>query len=404
MTFRTLDQAGALSAKRVLVRVDFNVPMQDGRITDDTRLRAALPTIRLLAERGAKVALLAHFDRPKGKRVPTMSLRPIVDPLSGLLGQTVAFADDCVGAEAKSAVDRLKPGGVALLENVRFHAGEEANEPAFARELAANGDLYVNDAFSAAHRAHASTEGVAHLLPAYAGLAMQRELEQLERVLGKPRRPLMGIVGGAKISTKLDLLKTLVTRLDRLAIGGGLANTFLLAQGWAIGASHAEKAMAQTAREIEHIAKRNHCELLLPTDVLVATSLEPGAPTFVRRHGEVRDDERILDAGPETLATLIRTLNNTETLIWNGPLGVFETPPFDRGTVGTAKAAAALTREAKLLSVAGGGDTVAALNAAGVAGDFTFVSAAGGAFLEWMAGKILPGVAALEPTEVKVTG
>jgi len=287
---------------------------------------------------------------------------------------------------------------------VRFHADEEANDPAFARELAANGDLYVNDAFSAAHRAHASTEAIAHLIPAYVGLAMRRELEQLERALGKPRRPLMGGVGGSKISTKLDLLKNLVTRLDRLAVGGGLANTFLSAHGWNVDASYAEKALAQTAREIERIADRNHCELLLPTDVVVAATLEPGAPTFVRRQGEVHDDERILDVAPETLATLIRALDNSETLIWNGLLSVFETPPFDRGTVETARAAAALTRRGKLVAVAGGGDTVAALNAVGVAGDFTFVSAAGGAFLEWMAGKALPGVAALELTEVSVTG
>ena len=404
MTFRTLEQSGELSAKRVLVRVDFNVPMQDGRITDHTRLRAALPTIRLLAERRAKVVLLAHFDRPEGKRVASMSLRPTVEPLSALLGQPVTFADDCVGARAKAAVDGLEAGGVTLLENVRFHTGEQANDLAFARELAANGDLYVNDAFSAAHRAHASTEAIAHLLPAYAGLAMQRELEQLERILGKPRRPLMGIVGGSKISTKLDLLKNLVSRLDRLAIGGGLANTFLFAQGWTVGASHVEKALAQTVHEIERLAEQNHCELLLPTDVVVATTLEPGAPTFVRRRSEVRDDERILDAGPETLATLIRALDGSETLIWNGPLGVFETPPFDRGTVETATAAAALTRGGKLVAVAGGGDTLAALNAAGVADDFTFVSAAGGAFLEWMAGKTLPGVAALNLTEANVTG
>ena len=403
MTFRTLDQVGELSAKRALVRVDFNVPIQDGRITDDTRLRAALPTIRFLAERGAKVVLLAHFDRPEGKRVATMSLRPTVQPLSALLGQPVAFADDCVGSQARAAVDGLETGGVALLENVRFHAGEEANDPAFARELAANGDLYVNDAFSAAHRAHASTEAIAHLLPAYAGLAMQRELEQLERILGKPRRPLMGIVGGSKISSKLDLLKNLVSRLDRLAIGGGLANTFLFAQGWSVGASHVEKALAKTVHEIERLAEQNHCELLVPADVVVATTLEPGARTFVRRHSEVRDDERILDVGPETLATLIRALDNAESLIWNGPLGVFETPPFDRGTVETAKAAAALTGGGKLVAVAGGGDTVAALNAAGVAGGFTFVSAAGGAFLEWMAGKTLPGVAALEASGLNAT-
>ncbi|MBR7618746.1 phosphoglycerate kinase [Phenylobacterium sp. 20VBR1] len=396
MTFRTLDQAGELTSKRALVRVDFNVPMQDGRITDDTRLQDALPTIRFLFERSAKVVLLAHFGRPEGKQVPPMSLRPTVETLSALLGRPVAFADDCVGPQATAVVDGLAPGGIALLENVRFHAGEEANDPKFARELATNGDIYVNDAFSAAHRAHASTEGLAHLLPAYAGLAMQRELEQLERVLGKPRRPVMGIVGGAKVSTKLDLLKHLVTKLDRLAVSGGLANTFLFARGWNVGASYCEKTLVQTAREIEHLAGQNDCELLLPTDVVVATSLEPGAPTFVRRRGEVHDDERILDAGPETLVALCRALERSETLIWNGPLGVFETPPFDHGTVEVAKAAADLRRQGKLVAVAGGGDTLAALNAAGLTGEFTFVSAAGGAFLEWMAGKTLPGVAALE--------
>lgn len=396
MTFRTLNEAGELSGKRVLVRVDFNAPMEDGRVADDTRLRAALPTVRDLSARGAKIVLISHFGRPAGKPTPSMSLRPIVESLSALLGHPVAFADDCVGPAAKAVVDALAPGDVALLENLRFHPGEEANDPVFARELAANGDLYVNDAFSAAHRAHASTEAVAHLLPAFAGLSMQRELEQLQRVLGKPRRPVLGIVGGSKVSTKLDLLKNLVTRLDRLAIGGGLANTFLFAQGWAVGASFCEKALAGTAREIAQAARDNDCELLLPSDVVVAASLAPGAPTFVRRRGEVRDDERILDAGPATLAGLRRAMEGCETLIWNGPLGVFETPPFDHGTLETAKAAADLARRSQLVAVAGGGDTVSALNRAGVADDFTFVSTAGGAFLEWMAGKTLPGVAALE--------
>ena len=396
MTFRTLDEAGELSGKRVLVRVDFNVPMDDGRVTDDTRLRAALPTLRELIGRGAKVVLLSHFGRPDGKPTPAMSLRPIIEPLSVLLGRPVAFADDCVGPGAKTVIDRLEPGDVVLLENVRFHTGEEASDPAFARELAANGDLYVNDAFSAAHRAHASTEAIAHLLPAYAGLSMQRELEQLDKALGKPRRPVLGIVGGSKVSSKLDLLKNLVTRLDRLAVGGGLANTFLFAQGWNVGASFCEKALAGTAREIEQAARDNDCELLLPSDVVVATSLSPGAPTFVRRQGEVRDDERILDAGPETLAGLRRAMEGCETLIWNGPLGVFETPPFDHGTLEIAQAAANLARRSQLVAVAGGGDTVSALNRAGVADDFTFISTAGGAFLEWMAGKTLPGVAALE--------
>jgi phosphoglycerate kinase len=396
VTFRTLDEAGELSGKRVLVRVDFNVPMEDGRVADDTRLRAAVPTLRYLCERGAKVVLLSHFGRPKGKPTPSMSLRPILEPLAALLGGPVAFAVDCIGPGVKAVVDGLKLGGVALLENLRFHPGEEANDPSFARKLAANGDLYVNDAFSAAHRAHASTEAIAHLLPAFAGLSMQRELEQLERVLGKPRRPVMGIVGGAKVSSKLDLLKNLVTRLDQLAVGGGLANTFLFAQGWSVGASFCEKALAATAREIEQAARANDCELLLPFDVVVAASLAPGAPTFVRRRGEVGDDERILDAGPETLAGLRRAMEGCATLIWNGPLGVFETPPFDHGTLEIAQAAADLTRRSQFVAVAGGGDTVSALNRAGVADDFTFVSTAGGAFLEWMAGKTLPGVAALE--------
>ena len=373
MNLRTLDQAGELYAKRALVRVDFNVPMQDGRIIDDTRLKAALPTIRFVCERGGKIALLSHFGRPQGKRVPSMSLRPVREPLSALLGHPVVFAEDCVGPATKAVVDRLKPGGVALLENVRFHAGEEANDLAFARKLAASCDLYVNDALSVAHRAHASTEAITHLLPAYAGLAMQRELEQFERVLGKPQRPVMGIVGGSKVSSKLDLLKNLVTKLDRLAVGGGLANTFLFAMGWDVGASDCEKTLAAVAQEIEHIATEHHCELLLPSDVVVAASLQPGTPSFIRRRGEVQDDEHILDAGPETLAGLSGAMDGSRTLIWNGPLGVFEVPPFDRSTVKTAIAAADLARRGRLVVVAGGGDTVAALNKAGVAADFAFV-------------------------------
>jgi phosphoglycerate kinase len=370
--------------------------MDGDRVTDDTRLRAALPTIQFLSTKGAKIVLLAHFDRPKGKRVPEMSLRPVADPLSRLIEQPIAWADDCVGPQAKAVVDGLENGGVALLENLRYHAGEEKNDPAFAAQLAELGDLYVDDAFSAAHRAHASTEGIARLLPAYPGLSMQRELEALDAALGNPQRPVMGIVGGSKVSTKLDLLKNLVTRLDKLAIGGGMANTFLFAQGWEVGASYCEKDMADTAREIMKLANDNGCKLFLPLDIVVAERMEPGAAARVRHVGEVDDDERILDAGPETVTRLKRAMDNSKTLIWNGPLGVFEIPPFDKGTVEAARHAAERAKSGKLVAVAGGGDTVAALNAAGVVGEFTFVSTAGGAFLEWMEGKTLPGVAALQ--------
>lgn len=395
MTFRRLDTADA-SGKRALVRVDFNVPMHEGKVSDNTRLRAALPTINLLRNQGAKVALLAHFDRPKGKRVPEMSLRPIVEPLAALLGAPVAFADDCVGPVAKAAIDALPAGGVVLLENTRFHAGEETNDPALAKQMAELGDLYVNDAFSAAHRAHVSTEGLAHLLPAYAGKSMEAELDALDKALGNPKRPVMGIVGGSKVSSKIDLLKNLVTRLDKLAIGGGMANTFLYAQGYDVGASYCEKELADTAREIVRLAGHNNCKLFLPIDIIVAEKLAPGAAARVRGLGEVDDDERILDAGPETVHRLGRAMANSATLIWNGPLGVFEVPPFDKGTVGAAHLASIYARAGKLVAVAGGGDTVAALNHAGVVDDFTFVSTAGGAFLEWMEGKPLPGVEALK--------
>ena len=395
MTFRTL-QGADLKGKTALVRVDFNVPMDDGQITDDTRLRAALPTIDLLSKAGAKVVLLAHFDRPKGKRVPEMSLKPILPALSKLVGRDVAWADDCIGADAKAVVDGLKAGGVALLENLRYHAGEEKNEPAFAAELAKLGDIYVNDAFSAAHRAHASTEGLAKLLPAYPGLSMERELNALDAALGNPQRPVIGIVGGSKVSTKLDLLKNLVTKLDKLAIGGGMANTFLYAMGHDVGASYCEKDLADTAREIIGLAGRNNCKLFLPLDIVVAERMEPGAAARVRTLGNIDEQERILDAGPETVERLKRAMGNSKTLIWNGPLGVFEIPPFDKGTVEAAKEAAKLAKEGKLVAVAGGGDTVSAMNHAGVANDLTFVSTAGGAFLEWMEGKVLPGVEALK--------
>lgn len=398
MTFRTLDDA-EFQGKRALVRVDFNVPMEGGRVTDDTRLRAALPTIAKLRAGGAKVILISHFDRPKGRRVPAMSLGPLVEPLAGLVGAAVAFADDCVGADAKAAVDAMKAGEVLLLENVRFHAGEEDNDPAFARELAANGDLYVNDAFSAAHRAHASTEGLAHLLPAYAGEQMRRELEALDMALGNPRKPVMGIVGGAKVSTKLDLLENLVGRLQYLAIGGGMANTFRFAQGYDVGASLCEKDMADTARAVLKKAEAAGCHMILPTDMVVAKELKPGAPSRVARleggPDALRPDEKIFDVGPNTLAQIVDAMAEVRTLIWNGPLGVFEVQPFDKATVQAAREAARLAKTGSLVAVAGGGDTVAALHAAGVADDFTFVSTAGGAFLEWMEGKALPGVAAL---------
>ncbi|WP_332770976.1 phosphoglycerate kinase [Phenylobacterium sp.] len=394
MTFRTLDDA-VLSGKRALVRVDLNVPMADGQVSDDTRLRAVVPTIVKLAKGGAKVVLLAHFDRPKGKVVPEMSLAPIAPALAKVLGASVDFAAECTGEVAASAIAAMKPGEVLLLENVRFHPGEEKNDPDFAKALAANGDLYVNDAFSAAHRAHASTEGVARLLPAYAGEQMRRELEMLEAALGKPKRPVLGIVGGSKVSTKLDLLNNLVKKLDRLSIGGGMANTFLAAQGVDVGASLCEHDLADTAREIMKSAKAAGCELLLPIDVVVAQEVKPGVDARVRDLADIQAADRILDAGPRTLAKLIVAIDASATLIWNGPLGVFEVPPFDKATVEAARHAAERATAGKLVAVAGGGDTVAALNVAGVADDFTFVSTAGGAFLEWMEGKELPGVAAL---------
>jgi phosphoglycerate kinase len=397
MTFRTLDDVRDIAGKTALVRVDFNVPMEDGRVTDDTRLRVALPTIQRLRDAGAKVALLAHFDRPKGQRVPSMSLQPLVDDLANLVGAPVRFADDCVGDEAKTVINDLDPGGVVLLENVRFHAGEEKNDPAFAQQLADLGDLYVNDAFSAAHRAHASTEGVARLLPAYAGESMRRELDALDKALGNPVKPVLGIVGGAKVSTKLDLLQNLVGRLDRLAIGGGMANTFLYAQGVDIGGSLAERDMADTALKIMAEAEAKGCEILLPIDVVVATEVKPGAETrTVLVREDIADEEKILDAGPLTVEKLLKAMALSRTLIWNGPLGVFEVPPFDAATVKAAQAAAQLAKANAITAVAGGGDTVAALNHAGVTDDMTFVSTAGGAFLEWMEGKPLPGVEALK--------
>lgn len=395
MSFRSIETAD-VAGRRVLVRVDLNVPMQDGVVSDDTRLRAVVPTIQLLAERGARVILLAHFDRPKGKRVLSMSLAPIAPALAAVLGQPVAFADDCIGPEAAVAVAALADGGVLLLENTRFHAGEESDDPVLAAGMAALGDLYVNDAFSAAHRAHASTHGIARLLPAYAGLSMARELTWLEKALGKPQRPVLAVVGGAKVSTKIDLLRNLVGKVDVLAVGGGMANTFLAARGLAVGKSLCEHDLLATAREIEAEASARGCELLLPVDVVVATAFAAQAPNRVCPAGEVRPDEMILDAGPRAVGELAARMETARTIVWNGPLGAFELEPFDTATVEAARTAAGLAASGRVIAVAGGGDTVAALNHAGAADRFTFVSTAGGAFLEWMEGKELPGVAALE--------
>jgi len=395
MAFKSLDQVD-LAGRRALVRVDFNVPMAGGVVSDDTRLRAALPTIARLRDGGAKVILMAHFDRPKGARVPSMSLEPVAGPLSVLLGTPVRFVDDAVGDGVTTAVAAMRPGEVILLENLRFHAGEEKNDPAFVTALAANGDIYVNDAFSAAHRAHASTEGLARTLVSYAGEAMRRELDALEAALGSPRRPVLGVVGGSKVSTKLELMNNLVAKLDHLAIGGGMANTFLFAQGHDIAASFAEKDMAGTARAIMREAAAKGCELLLPIDVVVAERVEAGAASRICGLGDLAPTDRILDAGPATVARLIGVMDAARTLVWNGPLGVFEIPPFDAATNAAARHAAARAKSGALVAVAGGGDTVSALRHAGAAEDFTFVSTAGGAFLEWMEGKILPGVAALQ--------
>jgi phosphoglycerate kinase len=394
--FRTLDDLGDVHGKRALVRVDLNVPMQDGAVSDDTRLRATLPTVTELADKGAIVLLLAHFGRPKGERRPDMSLALITKPYEQVLGRPVRFIDDCCGEGARAAVETLAPGDVAILENTRFHAGEEKNDPALAAGMAELGDFYVDDAFSAAHRAHASTEAIAHLLPAYAGRAMEAELKALEAALGKPERPVVAVVGGAKVSTKLDVLKNLVGKVDHLIIGGGMANTFLAARGVNVGKSLAEHDLASTAEEILAVAERGGCTVHLPYDVVVAREFAANPPSLrICNVHEVAADEMILDIGPAAVEALADVLKTCRTLVWNGPLGAFETPPFDAATIALARTAAALTQEGSLVSVAGGGDTVAALNKAGVADDFTFVSTAGGAFLEWMEGKELPGVSAL---------
>jgi phosphoglycerate kinase len=394
--FKTLDDLGDIHGKRVLVRVDLNVPMQDLHVTDDTRLRATLPTVTELADRGAIVLLLAHFGRPKGERRPDMSLSLVTRAYEEVLGRPVRFVGDCLGETAKENVAGMDPGDVAILENTRFHAGEEKNDPALAAAMAELGDAYVNDAFSAAHRAHASTEGLAHLLPAYAGRAMEKELKALEAALGNPERPVAAVVGGAKVSTKLDVLRNLVSKVDHLIIGGGMANTFLAARGVDVGKSLCEHDLSETALAILDAADAANCTVHLPYDVVVAKEFAANPPS-VRTCNvhEVAADEMILDVGPAAVEALGDAIKTCRTLVWNGPLGAFETAPFDRATVQLAHTAAALTQGGSLVSVAGGGDTVAALNHAGVADDFTFVSTAGGAFLEWMEGKPLPGVEAL---------
>lgn len=394
--FKTLDDMGDITGKVVLIREDLNVPMQNGAVSDDTRLRAAAPTILELADRGAKVCVLAHFGRPKGQKSPDQSLSLVSQALARVLGRQVQFIPDCAGEVAKAGIAVMRGGDIAILENTRFHAGEEKNDPALVDAIAANGDLYVNDAFSAAHRAHASTEGLAHKLPAFAGRSMEKELDALEAALGNPVKPVAAVVGGAKVSTKLDVLNNLVAQVDHLIIGGGMANTFLFARGVDIGKSLCEKDLADTARAIFDKAEAAGCTIHLPFDVQVAKEFaaNPASLRVANVH-EVAADEMILDVGPAAEEALADALKTCKTLVWNGPLGAFELAPFDHGTVALAKTAAALTREGALVSVAGGGDTVAALNQAGVSGDFSFISTAGGAFLEWMEGKELPGVKAL---------
>ncbi|MBB3861159.1 phosphoglycerate kinase [Novosphingobium hassiacum] len=394
MSFKTLDDLGDLSGKTVLVREDLNVPMADGVVTDDTRLRATVATLCELADKGAKVLVLAHFGRPKGQPSAEFSLNKLARPLAHVLGRPVAYID---WEGDKAAVAAMQPGEIAVLENTRFFGSEEKNDPAVVARFASLGDIYVNDAFSAAHRAHASTEGLAHALPAYAGRAMEAELKALEKALGNPEHPVAAVVGGAKVSTKLDVLKHLVGKVDHLIIGGGMANTFLAARGVAVGKSLCEHDLTATADEILENADKSGCTVHLPYDVVVSKEFAANPPSLRTCNvHEVAADEMILDVGPTAVEALADVLKTCRTLVWNGPMGAFETEPFDTATVALAKTAAALTKEGSLVSVAGGGDTVAALNHAGVAGDFSYVSTAGGAFLEWMEGKELPGVAALE--------
>ena len=392
--FRTLDDVD-VKGKRVLVRIDLNVPTADGKVSDDTRIRAAAPTIRDITDKGGRAILLAHFGRPKDGPDAKFSLAQVVPAVSAVLGKPVAFAADCIGPTAAAAVSAMKNGDVLVLENTRFHKGEEKNDPAFTAELAKLGDIYVNDAFSAAHRAHSSTEGLAHLLPAYAGRAMQGELEALEAALGSPKRPVVAVVGGAKVSSKIDVLLHLVTKVDALVIGGGMANTFLLAKGVAIGKSLAEPDNVETARQIMAAAEKSGHAVVLPVDAVVAREFKAGAAATIVAIDAVPADQMILDVGPKSVETINAWIDKAATLVWNGPLGAFEIEPFDKATVAAARHAAERTKAGKLLSVAGGGDTVAALNHAGAADGFSFISTAGGAFLEWLEGKALPGVEVL---------
>jgi phosphoglycerate kinase len=392
--FRALDQAD-LGGKRVLVRVDLNVPVENGKVTDATRIERAAPTIKAITDKGGKVILLSHFGRPKG-RDPKESLKPVAQEVSRVLGKPVAFAEDCIGEAAEKAVAAMKPGDVLCLENTRFHKEEEKNDPRFVAALAKLGDIYVNDAFSAAHRAHASTEGLAHKLPAYAGLAMQGELEALDKALGAPKKPVIAIIGGAKVSTKLELLENLIAKVDALVIGGGMANTFLHARGMPIGKSLAEKDMADTARRIMDKADDRNCAIILPIDAIVAYHFQANTPSHDYGVDAIPADGMMLDVGPQSVERIQAAIDDAATLVWNGPLGAFELAPFDRATVAVAQYAAKRSKAGQLVSIAGGGDTVAALNHAHVGHDFTYVSTAGGAFLEWMEGKNLPGVEALK--------
>ncbi|TYC60490.1 phosphoglycerate kinase [Rhodobacterales bacterium] len=396
MAFKTLDDLTDIAGKRVLLRVDLNVPMEAHKVTDTTRIERVLPTIRELSDKKAKVILLAHFGRPKGERVAEMSLGPVAPAVASLLGKDVAFADDCIGKTARDAISEMQDGDVLLLENTRYYKSEEKNDADFARSLAENGDIYVNDAFSAAHRAHGSTEGIARLLPSYAGRTMQAELEALGSALGEPVRPVLAVVGGAKVSSKIDLLENLVSRVDMLVIGGGMANTFLAANGVDVGKSLCEHDLAETAKKITAAAEKSGCEIVLPVDAVVAREFKAGAANETVALNAIPADAMILDVGPKSIETVKQKIDAAKTLVWNGPLGAFEIEPFDKATVAAAQHAAENTRAGKLNSVAGGGDTVAALNHAGAADSFSYVSTAGGAFLEWLEGKELPGVKALE--------